>query len=109
MKRTIRVEVSKCRKCGCEMCELHLSGELSMAPRCKCDNLGDFCETCGRKQANDAVLKIATMALQHGSVLGVVVDDADIKHVIVKNGRRRLSIHAQRGGALVVSEDRTWR
>jgi hypothetical protein len=91
------------------MVEPHLAGELNLAARCKLLHLGDFCASCGRSQANDAVFKVATRTLKAAVVVGVVVDDADLRHVLVRAGRRVLSIHAQRGGALVVSEDRTWR
>jgi len=109
MKRTIRVETTKCKGCGVEMCEPHLSHELGVAARCRVENLGHLCARCGAKCQNDTVLEAADSLLRHASVRGVVVDDAILRQVLVCAGKRRLSIHAERGGALVVSEDKTWR
>lgn len=103
MQRTIRVKTELCKQCRTEMCDAHLAAEIGVAPRCCISGMQRFCSSCGERRRNAEPMKRWGAIVLRSRVVGIAVDEAQLKEVIIERKKWRYSIHAMRGGALVVS------
>jgi hypothetical protein len=103
MQRTIRVKTELCKQCHAEMCDAHLAAEVGVTSRCSISGMQRLCASCGERRRNADAMKFAGALILHSRVVGIAVDEAQIKEVIIERKKWRYSIHAMRGGALVVS------